>query len=638
MGSEQSSLEVMHLEKPVLLCGEPMANIMDCKPMINIKPFGQCSSLTNPVVAAATSANYGRLQKMPCIPNVVSPWFGGKMDLIIKGAPALLSTSGCTCLWGCPIKITDPGQDTVYDGGPMTISITDPTMETLQSLEGMGGDVAMQGALGSGFLPAGLQPMGLQTAIGGIRLPQIPSFVTEMKDSAETLLQKAVGAIESGKGKSNDIRSSAKADKDNIAKELKEKAESKCKEIESYKAIVDVKDDVDGKAFQGQKITYEAIICGKDGHVNEECDVRWAIKVGENGNIDKDELKSKCGKSIVLNVKPEWADKKEITIMPYLNSNSPDEGTSKKTKVEKWELPKIVIETKETEGIEWKQKEGREHKQIARDMHFGLGEGNEHTDSFKLDINLCDDIKNGKLIKSHKELREAIEKDLKYDDEELFDRLRNLIEWASTGDLQTANLQFVEEMKKLNSTLNFVKEMKSLRATNIYDYIKKQEKRSNATITKEAFKHKDTKRLIDNVQKDVIEIIKDLKGDINKIEKIIPYTKELKKPQYSEKLDSISGLSISVHDTWGYRVEIIDYKCNVKNRKFEGKLAITIFDHFGLDYGDIKGYGTKLPPFKGEGFRAWFILQHYRGYRPFINIMKNNDENVNVKIEIKGQW
>jgi len=92
MGSKQSELEVVHLTERVLLCGKPMANIMDSKPMVNIKPFGQCSSLANPVVAAATSANYGRLQKMPCIPNTISPWVNGKMSVLVKGSPALLGT------------------------------------------------------------------------------------------------------------------------------------------------------------------------------------------------------------------------------------------------------------------------------------------------------------------------------------------------------------------------------------------------------------------------------------------------------------------------------------------------------------------------------------------------------------------
>jgi len=78
-GSEQSELEVVHIGNPVILCGKLMANIADNKPAVNIKPFGQCSSMANPAVAAATAANYGRLQKMPCVPITPFPWLNGKM-------------------------------------------------------------------------------------------------------------------------------------------------------------------------------------------------------------------------------------------------------------------------------------------------------------------------------------------------------------------------------------------------------------------------------------------------------------------------------------------------------------------------------------------------------------------------------
>ena len=103
-------MEVVHLERPVKLCGQPMAGIMDHKPMMNIKPFGQCKSLANPVVASATAANYGRLQEMPCIPNTLSPWVNCKINFLVKGQPALLDCSKCMCLWAGVIEITDPGQ------------------------------------------------------------------------------------------------------------------------------------------------------------------------------------------------------------------------------------------------------------------------------------------------------------------------------------------------------------------------------------------------------------------------------------------------------------------------------------------------------------------------------------------------
>jgi len=110
MGSSTADLSVIHPTNPVYLHGENMANIMDYQPMMNIQPFGQCKSLLNPTVAAATSANSGVLQQMPCIPNTVSPWMPGKMDVLVKMQPALMSDDKLMCMWAGMIEITDEGQ------------------------------------------------------------------------------------------------------------------------------------------------------------------------------------------------------------------------------------------------------------------------------------------------------------------------------------------------------------------------------------------------------------------------------------------------------------------------------------------------------------------------------------------------
>jgi len=117
MGSKESELCVIRTGRcPVSINGKLVATIMDHKPFVNIKPFGQCQSLANPTVAAATSANYGRLQKMPCVPNIVAPWIGGKMRALISGEPVLLDNSKQTCMWAGMIEITNPGQDFVMEG------------------------------------------------------------------------------------------------------------------------------------------------------------------------------------------------------------------------------------------------------------------------------------------------------------------------------------------------------------------------------------------------------------------------------------------------------------------------------------------------------------------------------------------
>lgn len=109
MGTSQAKLTVLP-SRTVFLTGQPMANISDHLSMVNLAPFGRCHSLGFPATASATAANHGSLTPMPCMHNTPFPWMGGKNDYIIKGDPALLKSSTCSCMWGGTISITDDGQ------------------------------------------------------------------------------------------------------------------------------------------------------------------------------------------------------------------------------------------------------------------------------------------------------------------------------------------------------------------------------------------------------------------------------------------------------------------------------------------------------------------------------------------------
>ncbi|EHG7582308.1 MULTISPECIES: DUF4280 domain-containing protein [Citrobacter] len=90
----------------------PMANIMDNKSFVNILPFGMCSSMANPAVAAATAAALGVLTPMPCIPVTIAPWMPGSPTILVGGMPALTAQSKLMCNWGGVIQIVFPGQVT----------------------------------------------------------------------------------------------------------------------------------------------------------------------------------------------------------------------------------------------------------------------------------------------------------------------------------------------------------------------------------------------------------------------------------------------------------------------------------------------------------------------------------------------
>lgn len=107
-GLAPSSLSFLPVSR-VMIEGRPAGTIMDIVPMLNVMPFGMCSSLSNPTVAAATSAALGVLTPMPCIPTIAGPWAPGAAKTTIGGKPALVSGSTCNCAFGGVVSMTMPG-------------------------------------------------------------------------------------------------------------------------------------------------------------------------------------------------------------------------------------------------------------------------------------------------------------------------------------------------------------------------------------------------------------------------------------------------------------------------------------------------------------------------------------------------
>lgn len=114
-GVAPSSLMVTP-ENLVLAQNVPMATIMDNVPMKNILPFGMCSSLANPMVAAATAAALGVLTPMPCIPVTAAPWVPGKPTTMVANKPAVDVTCKLMCNWGGVIQPTSTPAMTVQVG------------------------------------------------------------------------------------------------------------------------------------------------------------------------------------------------------------------------------------------------------------------------------------------------------------------------------------------------------------------------------------------------------------------------------------------------------------------------------------------------------------------------------------------
>jgi hypothetical protein len=88
------------------------ANIMDHVPMVNILPFGMCTSIANPAVASATAAALGVLTPMPCVPVTPNPWIAGAPTVILDKFPALDNISKLMCNWLGVISFQTPGETT----------------------------------------------------------------------------------------------------------------------------------------------------------------------------------------------------------------------------------------------------------------------------------------------------------------------------------------------------------------------------------------------------------------------------------------------------------------------------------------------------------------------------------------------
>ncbi len=106
-GTAPSILNVLPAAK--VMSTQALASIMDQKPLMNILPFGMCSSMANPTVAAATAAALGVLTPMPCMPVTPGPWAPGNPTILVGGYPALTSDSKLMCSWAGSIDITFAG-------------------------------------------------------------------------------------------------------------------------------------------------------------------------------------------------------------------------------------------------------------------------------------------------------------------------------------------------------------------------------------------------------------------------------------------------------------------------------------------------------------------------------------------------
>ncbi|MDC0535427.1 DUF4280 domain-containing protein [Francisellaceae bacterium] len=103
-GLAPSPLGIMQMPKPIGVNNNQLATANDHVPITNIRPFGLCSSPSNPTVIAALGV------PQPCIPVTAAPWVNPSAKVKQSNVPVLTQNSKLLCAWGGLISILQPGQ------------------------------------------------------------------------------------------------------------------------------------------------------------------------------------------------------------------------------------------------------------------------------------------------------------------------------------------------------------------------------------------------------------------------------------------------------------------------------------------------------------------------------------------------
>lgn len=106
---------VMQTAQNGCLAGQrPAGTIRDAGGGSAVLPFGMCTSMANPQVAAATAAALGVLTPQPCAVQPAGLWTASNPRVLIRGAPCLCQDAVLGCALGAGIiQIQQPGQNKV---------------------------------------------------------------------------------------------------------------------------------------------------------------------------------------------------------------------------------------------------------------------------------------------------------------------------------------------------------------------------------------------------------------------------------------------------------------------------------------------------------------------------------------------
>lgn len=255
-----------------------------------------------------------------------------------------------------------------------------------------------------------------------------------------------------------------------------------------------------------------------------------------------------------------------------------------------------------------------------------------------------EDEKNGKII--NVDLAEdqneradyalkQIEKYNEFTDEELFDIFRNDADDWAMGELEDVLYDMIDFFKKNTDTSNTYEDKRLNKAIAAHksttNFIK-----GLSTVLAKAFN--ENSRELSNLKVNNLSTqFMESEIDENKMgnpDLLGLHLQHLNRLTYKEYF---SGLGITVDSTQAWNIYLNEFV--IEENSYRGKLQLEILDHYGLDSPDI----LKKYIRKNEEIITWYILQHLRGYKPFITkILLNyaftgelNSEKLNIRLNEK---
>ncbi len=344
--------------------------------------------------------------------------------------------------------------------------------------------------------------------------------------------------------------------------------------------------------------------------------VNWAYEIDGNGKpipLNVQNFYDKNNNTVYINYKyyPKEADKDKnsIRIYAYVNSSSKDVSVE----VPVVRFPFIIARSVKRAGVCY----GTNGVNFTREdiKNLNVSYPKEKLKLRQYLENGFDDIgddvdakdKNSRV----KYAMDYIEEYNDNTDDELFDIFRNdLDDWA-LGDLDDNLHDMVDFFKRNSKTSNKYEDRRLTNAIANHEKTKQfiegfspllKKALDNNVHLLNNLKVKDTKSQFVKTQYD-----KGVGGNPSVLG--IEGLQDLNSLKYDDKF---SGLGISVDGTQAYNISLIEF--TLEDSSYQGKFKLEIFDHFGLDSADI----LKDTIRKHEEFICWFMLQHLRGFKPFI--------------------